>query len=156
MELQSEGGAAGAVHGALQTDIPDAPVIVDADAGMLRQALTNLLKNAGEAVEECLDQPGYAPLIRVTLETCPEAVCIRIIDNGPGLPADRSRLFEPYVTLKSTGTGLGLPGSLATLSLSVERQSRISAQAAEDLANRTNPRHATVSDYMMLLTEAAS
>lgn len=98
-----------ALHGALQTEIPDAPVIVDADAGMLRQALTNLLKNAGEAVEECLDRSGYVPAIRVTLETAPETVCIRIIDNGPGLPADRSRLFEPYVTLKSTGTGLGLP-----------------------------------------------
>jgi len=58
--------------------------------------------------------------------------------------------------LHDLGTGLGLPGSLATLALSVERQSRIAAQAAEDLANRTNPRHATVSDYMMLLTEAAS
>nr|WP_265500595.1 PAS domain-containing sensor histidine kinase [Paracoccus beibuensis] len=100
-----------ALHGALQTDLPDQPVIVDCDAGMMRQALTNLLKNAGEATEERrADAPeGWAPMIRVEMETHPEAVCIRITDNGPGLPADRSRLFEPYVTLKSQGTGLGLP-----------------------------------------------
>ncbi len=34
---------------------------------------------------------------------------IRIMDNGSGLPADRSRLFEPYVTTREKGTGLGLP-----------------------------------------------
>ncbi|MFN3524886.1 MAG: ATP-binding protein [Paracoccus sp. (in: a-proteobacteria)] len=100
-----------ALHDALVTDIPDHPVIVDCDAGMLRQALTNLLKNAGEAVEEYSQTApeGWHPRIRVTLEAAAEAVCIRITDNGPGLPADRSRLFEPYVTLKSNGTGLGLP-----------------------------------------------
>ncbi|MFC0199027.1 sensor histidine kinase NtrY-like [Paracoccus rhizosphaerae] len=100
-----------ALHGALKADLPDQPVIVDCDAGMMRQALTNLLKNAGEAVEERrADAPtGWTPIIRIEMETHPEAVCIRIIDNGPGLPADRSRLFEPYVTLKSQGTGLGLP-----------------------------------------------
>ncbi|WP_410217829.1 ATP-binding protein [Paracoccus sp. (in: a-proteobacteria)] len=100
-----------ALHGALQTDVPDQPVIVDCDPGMLRQALTNLLKNAGEAVDERRGAmpEDWTPRISVTLEAHPEAVCIRIIDNGTGLPADRSRLFEPYVTLKSQGTGLGLP-----------------------------------------------
>ena len=43
------------------------------------------------------------------MELQPELVCMRITDNGSGLPADRSRLFEPYVTMKSQGTGLGLP-----------------------------------------------
>lgn len=100
-----------ALRGALEARIPAQPVIVDCDAGMMRQALTNLLKNAGEAVEEASETApeGWAARVTVTLEAEPEAVCIRIIDNGPGLPADRSRLFEPYVTLKSTGTGLGLP-----------------------------------------------
>ncbi|MDM7459234.1 MAG: ATP-binding protein, partial [Paracoccus sp. (in: a-proteobacteria)] len=100
-----------ALHGALHCDIPPGPVIIDADPGMLRQALTNLLKNAGEAVEERAEvaPEGWTPRIDVTLEAGPEAACIRIIDNGPGLPADRSRLFEPYMTLKSHGTGLGLP-----------------------------------------------
>jgi two-component system, NtrC family, nitrogen regulation sensor histidine kinase NtrY len=36
-------------------------------------------------------------------------VVIRIMDNGIGLPADRARLFEPYVTTREKGTGLGLP-----------------------------------------------
>ena len=38
-----------------------------------------------------------------------EAVTIRISDNGVGLPPDRARLFEPYVTTREKGTGLGLP-----------------------------------------------
>ena len=100
-----------ALRGALRVDIPDQPVIVDCDPGMLRQALTNLLKNAGEAVEErATDAPeGWAPLVEVDMQAEPDRVTIRIADNGPGLPADRTRLFEPYVTLKAQGTGLGLP-----------------------------------------------
>jgi len=49
------------------------------------------------------------PQIRVTLTIEPEAIVIRIADNGVGLPEDRSRLFEPYVTTREKGTGLGLP-----------------------------------------------
>jgi two-component system nitrogen regulation sensor histidine kinase NtrY len=39
----------------------------------------------------------------------PDEVVIRISDNGIGLPPDRARLFEPYVTTREKGTGLGLP-----------------------------------------------
>lgn len=100
-----------ALKGALITDIPEEPVIVDCDAGMLRQAFTNLLKNAGEAIDEAAENPpeGWQARIGVTMEAGPDAVTIRITDNGAGLPADRSRLFEPYVTMKAQGTGLGLP-----------------------------------------------
>ncbi|MDS9466040.1 PAS domain-containing sensor histidine kinase [Paracoccus sp. MBLB3053] len=100
-----------ALQGALVSQIPDEPVIVDADAGMMRQVFTNLLKNAGEALDELRADPpeGWRPEIRVELTSAPDAVTIRIIDNGPGLPEDRSRLFEPYVTMKQGGTGLGLP-----------------------------------------------
>ncbi|MBU3029990.1 sensor histidine kinase NtrY-like [Paracoccus marinaquae] len=100
-----------ALKGALRVEIPERPVIVDCDAGMLRQALTNLLKNAGEAVEEKAEHPpdGWVARVLVVMEVGHDAVAIRITDNGPGLPADRTRLFEPYVTLKSQGTGLGLP-----------------------------------------------
>ncbi|CAM3218398.1 PAS/PAC sensor signal transduction histidine kinase [Paracoccus aminovorans] len=100
-----------ALQGALVSDIPDAPVIVDADAGMMRQVFTNLLKNAGEALDELRADPppGWTPEVRVTLRVAPDAVTIRIADNGPGLPQDRTRLFEPYVTMKPGGTGLGLP-----------------------------------------------
>nr|WP_282602483.1 ATP-binding protein [Paracoccus sp. PARArs4] len=100
-----------ALPGGITTDIPAQPVIVDCDAGMLRQALTNILKNAGEAVEEKASEApeGWQPRISVALIAEPEMVVMRVTDNGPGLPADRSRLFEPYVTLKAQGTGLGLP-----------------------------------------------
>ncbi len=100
-----------ALKGAVSADIPDQPVIVDCDAGMMRQALTNLLKNAGEAVDEAAANagPDWTPHVRVTMEAGQDMVSIRIIDNGTGLPADRSRLFEPYVTMKPQGTGLGLP-----------------------------------------------
>ena len=86
-------------------------VLIEADAGMIGQALTNLLKNAGEAVAEtaAAPPPDWAGRVGVTLEATPEVAVLRISDNGTGLPEDRSRLFEPYVTLKSGGTGLGLP-----------------------------------------------
>lgn len=100
-----------ALKGALRAEIPDESVIVDADGGMMMQVFTNLLKNAGEALDELRPAPpeGWTPEVRVQMRSAPDAVTIRIIDNGPGLPEDRTRLFEPYVTMKQGGTGLGLP-----------------------------------------------
>jgi two-component system nitrogen regulation sensor histidine kinase NtrY len=49
------------------------------------------------------------PEIRILAEHEGDAAVIRIMDNGIGLPEDRARLFEPYVTTRSSGTGLGLP-----------------------------------------------
>ncbi|AXC50855.1 PAS domain-containing sensor histidine kinase [Paracoccus suum] len=100
-----------AMGGTLVADVPAEPVLIQADAGMIGQALTNLLKNAGEAVAEISDNPpeGWTPQVNVSLTSTPEVAVVRISDNGTGLPEDRSRLFEPYVTLKSGGTGLGLP-----------------------------------------------
>ena len=79
---------------------------------MISQALTNLIKNAGEAIEEIREKTapaGYAPEIRVSLSPGEVFSTITIADNGAGLPPDRSRLFEPYVTTREKGTGLGLP-----------------------------------------------
>ncbi|MDF3605716.1 PAS domain-containing sensor histidine kinase [Paracoccus sp. DMF-8] len=101
-----------ALKGALRADIPDLPVIVDCDPGMMNQVFTNILKNAGEAVDEYSEKqtdPDWRPAIGVTMDAAPDAITIRITDNGAGLPEDRSRLFDPYVTLKPGGTGLGLP-----------------------------------------------
>ncbi|SDK69710.1 sensor histidine kinase NtrY-like [Paracoccus chinensis] len=97
-----------AIAGGVAAHIPDEPVIVDCDPGMMGQVFTNLLKNAGEALR---DRPAgdWMPRAEVVLEARPDAVTIRICDNGVGLPEDRARLFEPYVTLKRGGTGLGLP-----------------------------------------------
>jgi two-component system nitrogen regulation sensor histidine kinase NtrY len=79
---------------------------------MIGQALTNLMKNAGEAIESLQEKgapSGFQPEIRVTLEASDAEAVIRIADNGTGLPPDRARLFEPYVTTREKGTGLGLP-----------------------------------------------
>ncbi|MGB3246252.1 MAG: PAS domain-containing sensor histidine kinase [Sulfitobacter sp.] len=96
----------------IRATIPDDPVVADVDAAMISQALTNLIKNAGEAIES-LKQKGapddLKPEIQVVLRTDEHAARITIADNGIGLPEDRAALFEPYVTTRSEGTGLGLP-----------------------------------------------
>ena len=77
------------------------------DSGRVRDP-----ENAGEAVESLYEKgapEGYVPEVRVTMETSPDVLTIRISDNGIGLPPDRARLFEPYVTTREKGTGLGLP-----------------------------------------------
>lgn len=102
----------GALHGAtLTADLPAEPVVVELDATMVGQAVTNLIKNAGEAIESLQEKgtlEGWVPEVRVSMEARPDAVLIRIADNGIGLPPDRARLFEPYVTTRAKGTGLGL------------------------------------------------
>jgi two-component system nitrogen regulation sensor histidine kinase NtrY len=47
--------------------------------------------------------------VRITLSTEDDLATITIADNGIGLPEDRAKLFEPYVTTREKGTGLGLP-----------------------------------------------
>lgn len=103
----------GALHGArLSSDLPEGALVMEFDATMISQAITNLVKNAGEAIEGLQEKgapDGWDPEVRVSLAIEEEAVTIRIADNGIGLPEDRSRLFEPYVTTRAKGTGLGLP-----------------------------------------------
>jgi len=96
----------------IRADLPEGKVLGDVDATMISQALTNLIKNAGEAIETLKEKAkpdGLVPQIHVALETDGAQVQITIADNGIGLPADRARLFEPYVTTRNEGTGLGLP-----------------------------------------------
>ena len=95
-----------------QSDLPLRPDLMELDATMIGQALTNLIKNAGEAIEEKKEKsnnPFFMPEIRVSLQVSDTHSTIRIADNGTGLPPDRARLFEPYVTTREKGTGLGLP-----------------------------------------------
>ena len=96
----------------VRADLPDAPLLAQVDATMLSQALTNLIKNAGEAIETLRTSgapDGLVPEIRVHLTVDDTGCQITIADNGIGLPEDRARLFEPYVTTRDAGTGLGLP-----------------------------------------------
>ncbi|MCC6519758.1 MAG: PAS domain-containing sensor histidine kinase, partial [Tabrizicola sp.] len=92
--------------------IPAGELHLELDATMIGQAFTNLIKNAGEAIESYQEKQkpaGFVPEIRVTLSADDTEAVIRISDNGIGLPPDRARLFEPYVTTRDKGTGLGLP-----------------------------------------------
>ncbi|MBE1282282.1 MAG: HAMP domain-containing protein [Rhodobacteraceae bacterium] len=93
-------------------DLPDTPCPAQLDATMIGQALTNLIKNAGEAIESLTKKgapDGLVPQIRVALFRSENGYELTIADNGIGLPEDRARLFEPYVTTRNEGTGLGLP-----------------------------------------------
>lgn len=93
-------------------DLPEEAMRSDLDATMIGQALTNLIKNAGEAIESLQNKHDLAdlvPEIRVSAQPVGGVYEIRIADNGIGLPEDRARLFEPYVTTRDAGTGLGLP-----------------------------------------------
>ncbi len=95
---------------------PDEPIDVECDGRLVSQALTNVLKNAGEAVRAKFGKEGdeEQPLreggrIEIRLVQDPVRVGIEVIDNGVGLPnEDRNRLTEPYVTKRAKGTGLGL------------------------------------------------
>ena len=102
-------------------DLPEKPVILECDGRLVSQALTNILKNAAEAIrgpeeEEDEDEgvphrasTGKAGRIHVALTAGDELIEIATTDSGCGLPeADRSRLTEPYMTTRTKGTGLGL------------------------------------------------
>lgn len=85
---------------------PDGPVMARVDRGQFRQVLTNLVKNAAEAM------PAGGPvLIRVGRrdQAADAPVVFEIADAGPGIPPEvRERLFQPYFTTKPEGSGLGL------------------------------------------------
>jgi len=89
---------------------PGDDVWISCDARMVGQALTNILKNAGEAIGARRQaSPEPSGRIVASLVSDDEHLCIVVEDNGVGLPArDRDRLTEPYVTTREKGTGLGL------------------------------------------------
>ena len=92
-----------------ETALPEGPVSAQFDRRLISQALTNLLKNAVEAINGvAADQRGRGRILtQVTLSG--EFAVIEITDNGAGLPKEnRDRLLEPYVTTREKGTGLGL------------------------------------------------
>ncbi|QIB35722.1 sensor histidine kinase NtrY-like [Ancylobacter pratisalsi] len=90
--------------------VPDMPVIARFDRRLISQALTNIIKNATEALAAVPPEERVEPArIKVDLTGDERMVTIDVIDNGKGLPTEnRARLLEPYVTTREKGTGLGL------------------------------------------------
>jgi two-component system nitrogen regulation sensor histidine kinase NtrY len=93
--------------------VPDQPVAMAVDRRLIGQALTNLVKNATEAIgtytEQADREADYKGRIEASVSIEDGKVTVAVTDNGIGLPKkDRSRLVEPYVTTRSKGTGIGL------------------------------------------------
>jgi len=94
---------------------PETPVIIDGDEDLLHRAAFNLVLNAVQAAPlgghvqlEVSHIPSDQLPSGVTFER--GAVSLRVTDNGPGIaPEVRDRLFEPFITTKGGGSGLGLP-----------------------------------------------
>jgi signal transduction histidine kinase len=111
----------------LRTDLRADPATAAVDAGLLKQAVLNLMLNGLQAMTEARAKSPRADggcdelLLRTANATPPPtrgkrkpaaapAVRVSVIDTGPGVPDDqRDRIFQPYVTSKRGGTGLGLP-----------------------------------------------
>lgn len=90
-------------------DYPDPPPQLVCDRRQLGQALTNIVKNAVEAIEARQGPDVPAGEVRMVLGPMHEGrVELRLEDNGIGLPVERDRIVEPYMTTRSRGTGLGL------------------------------------------------
>jgi len=93
-------------------DLPDRPVPLNCDRRQIGQVLTNILKNAAEAIEGREAAAGETlPPGEVSLSLVDDGATVRVVvqDNGKGLPKEgRDRLTEPYMTTRSKGTGLGL------------------------------------------------
>jgi two-component system nitrogen regulation sensor histidine kinase NtrY len=80
------------------------------DRHQFGQAMTNVLKNAAEAVEAQAKNAeiDFRGKIAVSVSSDEESLTVAVTDNGIGLPKDRERIVEPYVTTRDKGTGLGL------------------------------------------------
>jgi len=107
----------------MRVELSPAPLQGAIDAPLIKQAVLNLMLNAVQAMsmsggggEPPSSQNHTAPrelILRTTRETDPEGHslnALHVIDTGPGIPPDvMGRIFTPYFTTKSGGTGLGLP-----------------------------------------------
>jgi len=93
----------------IEVDIADDPMPARFDRRLISQGLTNIIKNATEAIAAVPPNELGRGRIRVSAARDGGDIVIDVIDNGIGLPTEnRSRLLEPYVTTREKGTGLGL------------------------------------------------
>ena len=92
-----------------EMSVPDEPMPARFDRRLISQALTNIVKNATEAIAARPQADIGKGHIVVSAARESDQVVIDVIDNGLGLPKEnRNRLLEPYVTTREKGTGLGL------------------------------------------------
>ncbi|MEZ5821980.1 MAG: ATP-binding protein [Bradyrhizobium sp.] len=93
----------------IEADIKQDPMHAQFDRRLISQALTNIIKNATEAIEQVAPEELGKGRIDVVAQRENDDILIDVIDNGIGLPkVARQRLLEPYVTTRQKGTGLGL------------------------------------------------
>jgi nitrogen fixation/metabolism regulation signal transduction histidine kinase len=152
LHLYLAGDESDVIHTALAPQLPR----VMGDPTQLRQVIHNLLQNAQDALA---DRPPEAHAARIDVVTeaihyvgadgaTGTAVRLAIVDNGPGFaPKILSRAFEPYVTSKARGTGLGLP---MVKKIVDEHGGRI------DVANRSDGSGASVSILLLKLAPEAN
>jgi two-component system nitrogen regulation sensor histidine kinase NtrY len=90
-------------------DAPEPSPTLVCDRRQLGQALTNIVKNGVEAIQQKMEQGAVGdPRVSMKIEEGEGNLCIEITDTGVGLPKERGRLTEPYMTTRAKGTGLGL------------------------------------------------
>jgi len=152
LQLYLSGDESDMIHAALAPDLP----AVMGDATQLRQVVHNLLQNAQDAMN---DRAPDAASARIELTTeaihyesagggAGTAVRLAIADNGPGFaPKILARAFEPYITSKARGTGLGLP---MVKKIVDEHGGRI------DIRNRADGSGASVSILLLKLAPAGN
>src|SRR5579859_407748 len=93
----------------IEADIKQDPLHAQFDRRLISQAVTNIIKNATEAIEQVPPEELGKGRIDVIAAREDDDIVIDVVDNGIGLPkVARQRLLEPYVTTREKGTGLGL------------------------------------------------
>jgi two-component system, NtrC family, nitrogen regulation sensor histidine kinase NtrY len=93
----------------IEAECSEDPMPAHIDRRLISQALTNIIKNASEAIAAV--PPGEIDRGRIRIAVTREGsdIIVDAVDNGIGLPKEnRNRLLEPYVTTREKGTGLGL------------------------------------------------
>jgi two-component system nitrogen regulation sensor histidine kinase NtrY len=136
-------------------EAPEPSPLLVCDRRQMGQALTNVIKNAVEAIQQKREdgRRGGDDRVAVTIRDTENRVIIEVADTGIGLPNERGRLTEPYMTTRVKGTGLGLAivkkiveehfgniefddcaggGSLVRLVFDAEALARLAAAAADE------------------------
>jgi two-component system nitrogen regulation sensor histidine kinase NtrY len=143
---------------AFKLEAPEPSPLLVCDRRQMGQALTNVIKNAVEAIQQKREdgRKGGDDRVSATVQDSEGRLVIEVADTGIGLPAERGRLTEPYMTTRVKGTGLGLAivkkiveehfgniefddsyggGSLVRLVFDSEALARLSAAADEQPQN---------------------